>query len=166
MEDDNFDATFDKVDSGASDTFPIAISDVKKGGHICMGPENRPCKVMEIATSKTGKHGHAKANITGVDIFNGKKFQDVSPVSHSKDCPNITRTEYTAMSVDGEGFVSLIDKQGKLRQDLKLPNDNDDDAVISKRIVDGLENGKTVLVTVLAAMKIEKIEDAKESNDN
>ena len=33
-----------------------------------------PCKVIEYITSKTGKHGHAKAKITGLDIFTGKKY--------------------------------------------------------------------------------------------
>ena len=161
----DFDPTFEKVDSGASMTYPIPISDVKKGGHICMG-DNRPAKVVEITTSKTGKHGHAKANITGIDIFNGKKYTDVQPVSHNKDAPNITRTEYTVMSVDDEGFVALIDKLGNMRQDLQLPNDVDDDKKTCDRITNGLENGKTVLVTVLAAMVIEKIEDAKEALEN
>ena len=35
--------------------------------------KEKPCKIIEITTSKTGKHGHAKANITGIDIFTGKK---------------------------------------------------------------------------------------------
>lgn len=34
---------------------------------------DRPCRVVEVTTSKPGKHGHAKANITAIDIFNGKK---------------------------------------------------------------------------------------------
>lgn len=161
----DFDANFEKVDSGASKTFPISISDVKKGTHIVMG-EGRPCKVAEITTSKTGKHGHAKANITGIDIFNGKKYVDVCPVSHSKDAPNITRVEYTVMSVDDDGFVSLLDKTGAMRQDLKLPNETEDDTKIANRIKEGLDNGKTILCTVLSAMDIDKIEDAKESNDN
>ena len=29
-------------------------------------------KIIEISVSKTGKHGHAKAAITGIDIFTGK----------------------------------------------------------------------------------------------
>ena len=28
-----------------------------------------------MSTSKTGKHGHAKVNFTGLDIFTGKKVQ-------------------------------------------------------------------------------------------
>ena len=165
MVDSKFETEFEKVDSGASDAVPISVADVKKGTHILMG-ENRPCKVMEITTSKTGKHGHAKANITGIDIFNGKKYQDVCPVSHAKEAPNIKREEWTVMSVDDEGYIALVDKQGNMRQDLKLPNETEDDAEVAKRITDGLESGKTILVTVLSAMKIEKIEDAKESVEN
>lgn len=163
MVEPHFDAEFEKVDSGASLTVPIPMSDVKKGSHIVM--DGRPCKVMEIATSKTGKHGHAKANVTGIDIFNGKKYVDICPVSHSKECPNITRQEYTVMGIDEEGYVSLIDKTGNMRQDLKLPTDTEDDKEISNKITSGIDSGKTMLVTVLAAMAIEKIEDAKEAQE-
>ena len=159
-----FDANFEKVDSGASLSIPISVSDIKKGVHVVMG-EGRPCKIMEITTSKTGKHGHAKANMTGIDIFNGRKYQDACPVSHNKESPNIVRTEWTVMSVDDEGFLSIIDKLGNMRQDLKLPKETEDDEVISNRITNGLENGRTVLVTVLASMGIEKIEDAKEGQE-
>lgn len=161
----NFDANFEKVDSGASLTVPFPCGDVKKGTHIVMG-EGRPCKVMEIATSKTGKHGHAKANIVGIDIFNGRKYNDICPVSHSKEAPNITRKEFTVISVDDDNFVTIMDKGGKIRSDLKLPTETDDDLVIGARIKAGIESGKSVLCTVLGAMGIEKIEDAKESLDN
>lgn len=33
------------------------------------------------------QHGHAKANITGVDIFTGNKYMDVSPTSHTMSAP-------------------------------------------------------------------------------
>ena len=39
--------------------------------------KGRPCQVVEYNTSKSGKHGRAKANIIGIDIFTGKKFQDL-----------------------------------------------------------------------------------------
>lgn len=163
VENTEFDPNFEKVDSGASLTVPISIGDVKKGSHILM--EGRPCKVVEITTSKTGKHGHAKANITGIDIFTGKKYTDVAPVSHNKENPNIVRKEYTVLSVDDQDYVTLLDKNGNIKQDLKLPNDVDDDKATRDRINNLLEEGKTVLCTVLSSMNIEKIEDAKESTN-
>ena len=44
--------------------------------------QGRPCKVVGYTTTKTGKHGHAKAAITGIDIFTGKKYEDSKPTSH------------------------------------------------------------------------------------
>ena len=40
-------------------------------------------KIIEISVSKTGKHGHAKAAITGIDIFTGKyNFLDYFYYNH------------------------------------------------------------------------------------
>lgn len=46
-----------------------------------------PCllQVVEVSTSKTGKHGHAKCHFVGIDIFNGKKLEDIVPSSHNCD---------------------------------------------------------------------------------
>ena len=118
---------------------------------------------MEIATSKTGKHGHAKAAIVGVDIFNGRKYQDVSPCSHSKENPYINRTEYTLMGIDEEGYLALMDKAGIIRSDLKFVIDIDDDKEVEKIIRDGNDDGKTMIVTILSSMGIEKVETGKEA---
>ena len=101
--------------------------------------QGRPCKVVDYSTSKTGKHGHAKASITGIDIFTGKKYEDSLPTSHNVEVPNIKRSEWTVISVDQDGYLTLLDLQGNTRQDLKLPEETDDDSALSERIKNAVE---------------------------
>ena len=54
------DDDFQGGDSGASNTFPQQCSALRKGGHVLI--KGRPCKIVEMSTSKTGKHGHAKVH--------------------------------------------------------------------------------------------------------
>ena len=35
--------------------------------------KGKPCRAVQIRTTRTGKHGHAKCMITGVSLFNNRK---------------------------------------------------------------------------------------------
>merc|ERR1719408_117225 len=97
---------FEAVDAGASHTYPMECGELRKGSY-CMLKGN-PCKVVDYSTSKTGKHGHAKAHIVGLDIFTGKKCEDLCPTSHNMEQPIVVKTEYTLMDVSEDGSVSLL----------------------------------------------------------
>merc|ERR1711982_170226 len=134
------------------------------GGH--------PCKVAEVSTSKTGKHGHAKAHIVALDIFTGKKYEDLCPTSHNVEVPFVKRTEYQLLLADEEtGNVSVLLEDGSTRDDLNLPCFNtigeptDDDKKVQKDILDGFDKGLTMLVTVLGACKKEKTIAMKVTED-
>lgn len=55
------DLDFQTGESGASTTFPMQCSALRKNGYVVL--KGRPCKIMEMSTSKTGKHGHAKVKM-------------------------------------------------------------------------------------------------------
>merc|ERR1739845_226903 len=146
------DEEFQGADTGAK-TFPASAGSMRKGSHMLI--KGFPCKVVEVTTSKTGKHGHAKASITGVDIFTGKKYEDSVPTSHNIDCPNVTKTEYTLISID-DGYVTLMDDEGEMREDLQLPT-LEDLADVCEKMTKALDADKEMLCTVLGAMGQEMI---------
>ena len=52
---------------------------------------------------------HTKANIVGIDIFTGKKYEDSCQTSHNVEVLNIKRAPYTEIDFDADRFVSLMD---------------------------------------------------------
>merc|ERR1712205_206516 len=108
-------------DSGAAGCAPKQCGDVRKGSYIML--KEKPCKVVDYSTSKTGKHGHAKAHIVAVDIFTGKKYEDLCPTSHNMQAPNVTKKEMQVLSADYEsGELSLLTEEGGTKDDLFLPH--------------------------------------------
>lgn len=62
------DDEYQPVGSGASETYPAQCSSLRKNGHVML--KGRPCKIVNMTTSKTGKHGHAKVKKNGVSLWN------------------------------------------------------------------------------------------------
>ena len=141
------DETFETADSGASLTVPVQAGQLKKGSMVCI--KGFPCKVIEITTSKTGKHGHAKANITALDVFTGKKYEEVAPTSHNLEQPVVKSVNYTLIDVTKDGSLSLMDENNNTREDLNLPPGNEE---LETGLRAAFEEGKDVTVTVVSAM--------------
>ncbi|KAK5175573.1 translation initiation factor eIF5A [Saxophila tyrrhenica] len=149
--------TFESADAGASTTFPMQCSALRKNGHVVI--KGRPCKIVEMSTSKTGKHGHAKVHMVAIDIFTGKKLEDLSPSTHNMDVPNVSRREYQLLDITDDGFLSLMSDDGSTKDDVKVPEGDPGDK-INKLFND---EGKDTNVIVLTAMGEEAAIDAKEA---
>ncbi|XP_061896922.1 eukaryotic translation initiation factor 5A-1-like [Entelurus aequoreus] len=141
--------TFESTDSGASLTYPLQCSALRKNGNVML--KSRPCKIVEMSTSKTGKHGHAKVHLVGIDLFTGKKYEDICPSTHNMEVPNVKRTEYEALCLT-DGFLHLMDELGEVREDLALPNSD-----LGKEIETKISSGVEFSVTVLKALNEEAI---------
>ncbi|KAF2160794.1 hypothetical protein M409DRAFT_70128 [Zasmidium cellare ATCC 36951] len=149
--------SFDSADAGASTTFPMQCSALRKNGHVVI--KGRPCKIVEMSTSKTGKHGHAKVHLVAIDIFTGKKLEDLSPSTHNMDVPNVSRREYQLLDVTDDGFLSLMSEGGDTKDDVKVPDGEIGDKI--KKLFE--EEGKDTNVIILTAMGEEAAIEAKEA---
>jgi translation initiation factor 5A len=158
---DDADLEIHTGEAGASKTEPRQCSSLKKNGFVVM--KNRPCKIVEMSTSKTGKHGHAKVHLVGIDIFTGKKYEDMCPSSHNMDAPYVSRREFTLMNISNEGFLEMMsaDSAGLTKEDVRLPEGD-----LGSEIKTRFENGDELIVTVIAAMGEEAVVAYRNSVDN
>merc|ERR1719283_211333 len=99
--------------------------------------KGRPCKIVEMSTSKTGKHGHAKVHMVALDIFTS---------THNMDVPNVVRKDLQLIDIDGD-FLSLMDDAGETRDDIKVP-----EGELGDEIKERFGNDEGLLVSILAAM--------------
>ncbi|KAJ2502887.1 translation initiation factor eIF5A [Coemansia sp. RSA 1972] len=158
------DVTFESADAGSATTYPLQCSALRKNGHVVI--KGRPCKIIDMSTSKTGKHGHAKVNLVATDIFTGRKYEDLSPSTHNMNVPIITRMEYTLIDIEknmeedgkGRGFLNLMTDDGVMKDDVKIP-----DSEVGDKIIADFEEGLELMVTVVSAMGEEHALSHKEA---
>lgn len=124
--------------------------------------KGKPCKILSISVSKTGKHGHAKCNFTAVDIFTGKKLEDMIPSTHGTTVPIVNRADWEIIDIEGDE-LTLMDEGGNQKTDLNLPTYPDSMAEEIRNAWDGGEN--TITVTVQGAVGIEQVVAWKKENN-
>ena len=157
MEDDY---TFDKGDSGSAGIEKIQAGCLKHGSLVMI--KDHPCKVVNFSTAKTGKHGAAKAMVTGIDIFSSSKYECTFSTTDNVDAPLVVKKDYILNFVDDEGFMSLMNDQGEMKEDLKLPEDEWLKDVTDKAKAILEEGKKECLVTIVSAMGNEKMISVRE----
>ena len=157
------DYDFEQGEAGSAGIEKVAAGSLKKGDLVMI--KGHPCKVVSFSTAKTGKHGSAKAMVTGIDIFSSNKYECTFSTSDNVDAPVVKRVEYSLINIDDEGFATLMTDSGDIKEDLKLPEEEwlKD---VSDRIREIFEDGKKeCFVTVVSALGQEKIIAAREGKD-
>ena len=96
------------------------VRELKEGRYMLIDEE--PCKIINISTSKPGKHGEAKANIDAVGIFDKKKRSVVFPVKHRVQVPMIDKRKAQILAVGGKE-VQLMDLETFENFSLAVPEE-------------------------------------------
>ena len=158
------DNEFEKGDAGAAN-IELAEAGRMKPGSLLIMKETFPCKVTGFSTAKPGKHGSAKAMITGKDIFTDKQYEETFGTGDMIPRPVVQKTEFQCLDVDDAGVLMLLTAEGEMKEDLNLPTEShlSDVAKTIKRV---LEDGKReCLVTVQKWGEREQVCAAREGNE-
>jgi len=116
---------------------------------------------VDMTTSKTGKHGHAKVHLTGIDIFTDKKYEELCVSTHNMNVPIIERGDYQLLDIDGDS-VSVLNEEGEALDGMfKMPALCESDFELATQIQEAHDDGKNVYVTVVSAMGIDAIKAFK-----
>ena len=148
------DFEIDQADAGSTEATTIPVNKLKKGGFALI--ESRPCRVVEITKSKTGKHGHAKAGIAGSDIFTGRRYEVHIPTSHDIEVPFVNRQDYQLINIE-EKHTQLLALDGNLREDVLMPSDEALDA----KVREFFDSGDEIIVTVITCGDESAITDVR-----
>ncbi len=98
----------------------VSVGTLKKGDTIII--DEAPCKITDTATSRPGKHGHAKVNLTAVGLLDGKKRQLVMPGHDKVEAPIIEKKSAQVLSVSGNK-ASVMDMDSFETFDMEIPEE-------------------------------------------
>ena len=99
--------------------FSIA-KELRVGKYVLV--DDIPCRVVNIESSKPGKHGSAKMRITAIGIFTGQKKTLLSPGDADVEVPIIDRKVVQVMSVSGN-TAQVMDSQTYEVYDMDVPEE-------------------------------------------
>jgi translation initiation factor 5A len=111
---------------------PVDVGELRVGGYMMIDGE--PCQIKDIAKSKPGKHGSAKARISAKGVFDGQMRQFVKPVDGKAEIPLIDKRTGQVFAVNPTG-VQIMDLETYEYLDAPFP----DEADLKDKMVAGAE---------------------------
>ncbi len=108
----------------------VSVGTLKKGDTIII--DDAPCKITDTATSRPGKHGHAKVNLMAVGLLDGKKRNVVMPGHDRVEAPIIEKKSAQILSVTGEK-AHVMDMDTYETFDMDIPEE------LKEQVKEGVE---------------------------
>ncbi len=121
----------------------VSVGTLKKGDTIII--DGAPCKITDTATSRPGKHGHAKVNMMAVGLLDGKKRNMVMPGHDRVEAPIIEKKSAQILSVTGEK-AHVMDMDTYETFDMDIPEE----------LKDQVKEGVEILYWLVMSTKVMK----------
>jgi translation initiation factor 5A len=99
----------------------VETRELKEGRYVIIDDE--PCVIKNIAKSKPGKHGSAKARVDAVGIFDGQKRSIVQPVTTKVYVPVVERKSGQVLTI-GKNSAQLMDLSDYSTIDVPITEDD------------------------------------------
>jgi len=96
------------------------VGSLKKGNYVII--DGIACIVKDVQTSKTGKHGHAKARVEAIGMIDSQKKIFVAPTHDKVDVPIVTKHSAQVLSISGH-VANLMEMETYENFDLKIPDE-------------------------------------------
>lgn len=106
-----------------------SAKELKEGKYVII--EDIPCRIVNIDSSKPGKHGAAKMRVTGIGVFDGQKKQLLVPSDADVEVPIIERQTAQVISVSGK-TAQVMDTTTYEVFELSVPDELLKDAAAGK----------------------------------
>ena len=107
-------------------TTQAEVRQLKVGRYVVIDEE--PCKILDITTSKPGKHGAAKARIEAVGMFDNVKRSMVAPVTEKCKIPMIDKRKVQVLNIHGT-MAQVMDME--TYQNYELPMSDSEKAALN-----------------------------------
>ena len=97
-----------------------SVSSLQKGSSIVL--EGAACRIVDMQTSRPGKHGHAKVRLTAIGLVDDKKRVVVMPGHDNVEVPIVEKKTAQVLSIQGNK-ANVMDSETYETFDLDIPEE-------------------------------------------
>lgn len=123
----------------------VAIKNLKPG-HYCV-IDGEPCKILDLVTSTSGKHGGAKARLEAIGIFDNRKRSIVKPADTEIEVPIVEKRNGQIVAI-AHPNVQIMDLESYETFDTPIPEELKDKIVQGAEVQYWILMGRKMLVSV------------------
>ncbi|KAF9777091.1 hypothetical protein IL306_004638 [Fusarium sp. DS 682] len=74
-----------------------------------------------MSTSQPNKRGRIKVHLVTIDLFTGKKVEDISLSTQQANIPEVTRRKFQVVDISSDDVLTLKNDEGETKDHVHMP---------------------------------------------